>query len=163
MSRSLNKIQLIGNLGADPEIRTTNGGVKVATFSLATSRHWKTPSGETQEKTEWHRVVAFGTKGHSGLPEIIEKYCKKGDKIFVEGRVEYRSYQDKENQTRYVTEILAREILLLGGRNGESSEPRRAATPARATAGAGASRASDASSDFEEFPAGLEDDSDVPF
>ena len=116
MSRSLNKVTLIGNLGNDPEIRTTSGGNKVAQFSLATSRQWNSASGEKQEKTEWHKCVAWnvGTRG-TGLADIIERYVKKGDKLYVEGRVEYRQYQDKENQTRYVTEVNVREILLLGG------------------------------------------------
>ncbi|MEA3245447.1 MAG: single-stranded DNA-binding protein, partial [Gemmatimonadota bacterium] len=119
MSRSLNKVTLIGNLGADPEIRTTSGGNKVAQFSLATSRQWNSASGEKQEKTEWHKCVAWnqGSRG-TGLADIIERYVRKGDKLFVEGRIEYRQYQDKENQTRYVTEVNVREIILLGGRGG---------------------------------------------
>ena len=116
MSRSLNKVTLIGNLGNDPEIRTTTGGNKVAQFSLATTRQWNSASGEKQEKTEWHKCVAWnqGTRG-TGLADIIEKYVKKGDKLYVEGRLEYRQYEDKEKQTKYVTEINVREILLLGG------------------------------------------------
>ena len=119
MSRSLNKVTLIGNLGNDPEIRTTSGGGKVAQFSLATSRQWNSASGEKQEKTEWHKCVAWnqGSRG-TGLADVIERYVKKGDKLFVEGRIEYRQYQDKENQTKYVTEINVREIILLGGRGG---------------------------------------------
>lgn len=117
MSRSLNKVTLIGNLGADPEIRTTSNGSKVAQFSLATGRQWTTPSGEKQEKTEWHKCVAWNGKG-SGLADVIERYVKKGDKIFVEGRIEYRQYEDKDKQTKYVTEINVREILLLGGGKG---------------------------------------------
>ena len=80
MSRSLNKVTLIGNLGADPEIRSTTGGNRVATFSLATSRSWNNQSGDKQEKTEWHRCVVWNTKG-SKLADIVEKYFKKGDKI----------------------------------------------------------------------------------
>ena len=116
MSRSLNKVTLIGNLGADPEIRTTSTGKKVAQFSVATGRQWTSASGEKQEKTEWHKCVAWngGGKG-SGLADIIERYVKKGDKIFVEGAIEYRQYEDKDKQTRYITEINVREILLLGG------------------------------------------------
>ncbi|MBX9928980.1 MAG: single-stranded DNA-binding protein, partial [Gemmatimonadaceae bacterium] len=119
MSRSLNKVTLIGNLGSDPEIRTTPNGSKVAQFSIATSRQWNGTNGEKQEKTEWHKCVAWnqGTKG-SGLADVIERYVKKGDKLFVEGRIEYRQYEDKEKQTKYVTEINVREILLLGGKSG---------------------------------------------
>ena len=104
MSRSLNKVILIGNLGADPEVRSTSNGSRVATLSLATSRQWKNQSGEKQEKTEWHRVILWNNKG-SGLADIAEKYCKKGDKVYVEGSIEYRSWQDREGQTRYTTEI----------------------------------------------------------
>ena len=95
MSRSLNKVSLIGNLGADPEVRSTSNGSRVATLSLATSRRWKNQSGEQQEKTEWHRVVAWNNKG-STLADLAERYCKKGDKIYVEGSIEYRSWQDRE-------------------------------------------------------------------
>ena len=165
MSRSLNKVTLIGNLGSDPEIRTTTGGSKVATFSLATSRSWSSASGEKQEKTEWHRCVVWNAKG-SGLADVVEKYCKKGDRIYVEGRIEYRQWQDKENQTRYTTEINVRELMMLGGggRGGDfdsDSEGSRARTPARS--GAAARPASNDSS-FDDFPAALEDqDDDLPF
>src|SRR5688572_7797952 len=108
MARSLNRVQLIGNLGADPEVRSTANGGRVANLSLATSRQWKGASGDKQEKTEWHRVVIWNNKG-SNLADIAERYCKKGDKIYVEGSIEYRSWQDKEGQTRYTTEINARE------------------------------------------------------
>src|SRR6201747_1063908 len=107
MSRSLNKVTLIGNLGADPEVRSTTGGNRVATFSLATSRSWSGPSGDKQEKTEWHRCVVWNSKG-STLADIVERYLKKGDKIYVEGRIEYRQCQDKETQTRSPTEINVR-------------------------------------------------------
>ena len=109
MSRSLNKVELIGNVGSDPEIRTTPGGNTVAQFSLATSRTWNDQSGTKQEKTEWHRCVVWNTKG-SQLADIVERYVKKGDKIYVEGRIEYRQWQDKDGQTRYSTEINVREL-----------------------------------------------------
>src|SRR5689334_6133897 len=117
MSRSLNRVQLIGNLGADPEVRSIANGNRVANFSLATSRQWTGTSGDKQEKTEWHRVVLWNNKG-SKLADIAERYCKKGDKVFVEGSIEYRTWQDKEGQTRYSTEISARELILLSGRGG---------------------------------------------
>ena len=116
MSRSLNKVILIGNLGADPEVRSTSNGSRVATLSVATSRQWKNQSGEKQEKTEWHRVVLWNNKG-STLADIAEKYCKKGDKVYIEGSIEYRSWQDREGQTRYTTEITARELIMLSGRS----------------------------------------------
>ncbi|HEU4762859.1 MAG TPA: single-stranded DNA-binding protein [Gemmatimonadales bacterium] len=164
MSRSLNKATLIGNLGADPEVRSTTSGARVATISLATSRRWKGQNGEWQEKTEWHRVVAWNNR-MSTLADVIEKYCKKGDKLYVEGRIEYRQWQDKEGQTRYTTEINVRELLMLGGARGgggdfegESGASRSrppAAQKAKATAGG---------DDFEDFPGALEDeDDDLPF
>ena len=169
MSRSVNKVQLIGNLGNDPEIRTVAGGSKVATFSLATSRSWNNQSGEKQEKTEWHRCVAWnGSSKGSGLADIIEKYCKKGDRLFVEGSIEYRQRQDKENQTRYSTEIKVRELMMLGGGaggggrgdfDGESSGRSRAPAGASAKSGAAGS-----GPEFEDFPGALEDsDDDLPF
>ena len=168
MSRSLNKASLIGNLGSDPEIRTTTSGSKVATFSLATGRQWNSASGEKQEKTEWHRCVVWNAKG-TGLADVVEKYCKKGDRLYVEGRIEYRQWQDKENQTRYTTEINVRDLLMLGSSGGggrgsdfdSDSEGSRGRAPARS-----GSRSGQASSDtnFEDFPAALEDqDDDLPF
>ena len=172
MSRSLNKVTLIGNLGADPEVRSTNGGNRVATFSLATSRSWSSPSGEKQEKTEWHRCVVWNSKA-STLADIVERYLKKGDKVYVEGRIEYRQWQDKENQTRYTTEINVRELIMLSGRAGggegfegdsaSASRPRAAAADRSRSAGAGAGTGA-AGGDFEDFRGNLEqEDDDLPF
>lgn len=164
MSRSLNKVTLIGNLGNDPEVRSTTGGNRVATFSLATSRTWNDAAGAKQEKTEWHRCVVWNTKG-SALADIVEKYVKKGDKLYVEGRIEYRQWQDKDGQTRYSTEINVRELIMIGGKGGGGgdfggdSAPRRAAAPAKAKAGGG-----EGGGDFEDFPNALNDeDDDLPF
>ena len=115
MSRSLNKAQLIGNLGADPEIRSTGSGTRVATLSVATSRRWNGRDGQQQEKTEWHRVVAWDK-----LAEVCERYLKKGDRVYVEGPVEYRQWEGQDGQTKYTTEIRARELIMLGGRGGDS-------------------------------------------
>src|SRR5438132_7318075 len=112
---------LLGNLGQDPEVRSTSNGSRVASFSLATSRSWNTPSGEKQEKTEWHKCVVWNSKG-SQLADVVEKYMKKGDRVYVEGRIEYSQWQDKENQTRYTTEINVRELVMLGGRGGAGSD-----------------------------------------
>src|SRR6185295_4737813 len=153
-------------LGNDPEVRSTTGGNRVATFSLATSRSWNDQSGSKQEKTEWHRCVVWNTKT-SQLADIVEKYVKKGDKLYVEGRIEYRQWQDKENQTRYSTEINVRELIMLGGAGGAgrsggsdfesdaSNGARRAsAPPAKAkTGGSGGD-------DFEDFPGALADEDD---
>jgi single-strand DNA-binding protein len=165
VSRSLNKVMLIGNLGSDPEVRSTTGGNRVATFSLATSRQWNSPNGEKQEKTEWHRCVVWNVKG-TGLADVVEKYCKKGDKIYVEGRIEYRQWQDKENQTRYSTEINVRELLMLGGKGGGGGDfDSEGAGRSRAPAAAGAkSGASGNGADFEDFPGALQEtDDDLPF
>lgn len=117
MSRSLNKAMLIGNVGADPEVRTTAGGARVATFSLATSRRWTGRTGQDQEKTEWHRVVAWDR-----LAEVVERFVRKGERLYVEGRIEYRSWEDGAGQTRYSTEIIAQELLLLGSAGAGSPE-----------------------------------------
>lgn len=165
MSRSVNKVTLIGNLGNEPEIRTTTSGSKVATFSLATSRSWNSPGGEKQEKTEWHRCVAWNGKGTGmGLADIVEKYCRKGERVFVEGSIEYGQYKDKEGQTRYTTEIKVRELMLLGsGRGGDSdsdSDGSRSRVPARS----GGGRPAASENTFEDFPTPLEDqDDDLPF
>ena len=167
MSRSLNKVTLIGNLGNDPEVRSTTGGNRVATFSLATSRSWNDAAGSKQEKTEWHRCVVWNTKS-SQLADIVERYVKKGDKLYVEGRIEYRQWQDKDGQTRYSTEINVRELIMLGGGKGGAgggdfegaeSAPRRAApTASKAKAPAAGGE------DFEDFPNALADeDDDLPF
>ena len=159
MSRSLNKVILIGNLGADPEVRSTSNGSRVATLSLATSRRWKNQSGEQQEKTEWHRVILWNNKG-SSLADLAERYCKKGDKIYVEGSIEYRSWQDREGQTRYTTEITAREVILLSGKS-DGSESYHAGEQGGAARGP-APKGKDQS--FEDFPEALDgEDDDLPF
>ena len=169
MSRSLNKVTLIGNLGSDPEVRSTTGGNRVATFSLATSRAWNDASGAKQEKTEWHRCVVWNSKA-STLADIVERYVKKGDKLYVEGRIEYRQWQDKDGQTKYSTEINVRELIMLGSGRGGGGEfggegGSRAARPASgAKAKAGAAAGTAAGDDFEEFPGALQDeDDDLPF
>lgn len=155
MSRSLNKIQLIGNLGRDPEVRSTANGSKVATLSVATSRRWKNQAGEDQEKTEWHRVVMWNNRG-SGLADVAERYLKKGDRVYVEGRVEYRTWEDKEGKTRYSTEVVAREMMMLSGRGGSGEmEPVGAAVEDAASTNSGS---------FSDFPEALdEEDDDLPF
>ena len=177
MSRSLNKAMLIGNLGADPEVRSTNTGTRVATLSLATSRQWTTQGGEKQEKTEWHRCVVWNTR-QSGLADVVEKYLKKGDRVYVEGRIEYRTWQDREGQTRYTTEINVRDLVMLSGRgdgggagaagSGDRAEKgRRAAAPTAekaADAGAASAEAPAKADSFEDFPEALdEEDDDLPF
>jgi single-strand DNA-binding protein len=167
VSRSLNKVTLIGNLGNDPEVRSTSGGNRVATFSLATSRSWNGPAGDRQEKTEWHRCVVWNTKT-SQLADIVEKYVKKGDKLYVEGRIEYRQWQDKEGQTRYSTEINVRELIMLtaksGGGDFDGDSASGAARPRAAAAATKTAAATKAGAEFEDFPGALQDeDDDLPF
>ena len=108
MSRSLNKVMLIGNVGNDPEIRATSGGARVAKVSLATNRSWSDRSGQQQEKTEWHRLTFFGR-----LVDIVEQWVKKGDRLYVEGRIEY-SQTEGEGGTKYWTDVVINEMVMLG-------------------------------------------------
>ena len=159
VSRSMNKAILVGNLGADPEVRSTTNGSRVATLSIATSRQWKNQSGEKQEKTEWHRVVFWNTK-FSNLADIAERYCKKGDKVYVEGSIEYRSWQDREGQTRYTTEINGRELILLSGK-GDGAE---FSAPSKVAAGAAGAAGAKGKEGFDDFPEALDaEDDDLPF
>jgi len=171
VSRSLNKVMLIGNLGADPEVRSTTNGSRVANLSLATSRQWTGQGGEKQEKTEWHRVICWNNKG-AQLADVAEKYMKKGDRIYVEGRIEYRTWEDREKQTRYVTEVIAREVILLssrGGGSGGGGVGEGAGDSARSKAAAkvapdGATVAGGKAESLEAFPEALdEEDDDLPF
>lgn len=172
MAKSLNKVQLIGNIGKDPEIRSTSGGGRVADFSLATSRSWSDQAGggQRQEKTEWHKCIAWNSRGGTGmgLADIVEKFVKKGDKLFVEGSIEYRQWQDQSGQTRYTTEIRVRDLILLssrgdGGGGGEWEGGGRSRSAAPERGGRSAAPAPQAD-DFEEFPRALEDaDDDLPF
>ena len=108
MARGLNKVMLIGNLGNDPEIRHTNSGMAVATLSLATAESWKDrDSGETRDKTEWHRVVFFGR-----VAEVAEQYLKKGSQIYIEGRLQTRKWQDRDGNDRYTTEIVGNDMQM---------------------------------------------------
>jgi single-strand DNA-binding protein len=120
MSRSLNRVTLIGNLGADPEVRSVGTGSRVANFSLATGRSWKDADGTPHERTDWHRVVVWGPR-----VDVVEQYLRKGERVYVEGEIQYRSYEDGEGVTRHVAEVNAREILLLGGRD-HAAQPERA-------------------------------------
>ncbi len=102
MAGSVNKVILVGNLGKDPEIRTTQNGDKVASFSIATSERWKDKSGQPQEKTEWHRIAVFNDR----LVDVIQKYVHKGSKVYIEGALQTRKWTDKEGQERYTTEVV---------------------------------------------------------
>lgn len=104
----MNKAQFIGHLGKDPEIRHTTSGKAVANFSLATSETFKKANGEKETKTEWHNIILW-----SPLAEVAEKYMKKGSKVFIEGKISHRSYDDKDGIKRYVTDIVGRELIML--------------------------------------------------
>jgi single-strand DNA-binding protein len=109
----VNKAILVGNLGRDPELRYTQSGQAVCTFPIATSENWTDKSGERQERTEWHRIVAWGPTG-----ENCSKYLSKGRSVYVEGRIQTREWEDKEGQKRWTTEINAQTIQFLGGQGG---------------------------------------------
>lgn len=133
MARSLNKATLIGNVGNDPEIRATSSGARVAKLSLATNRTFQDRSGQQQERTEWHRLTMFGR-----LVDVVEQWVKKGDRLYVEGRIEYSQTQDDQGVTRYWTDIVVSEMIMLGstgpssggpGGQGDYSQPASAPSP----------------------------------
>ena len=109
----VNKVILIGNLGADPEVRYSQSGTAVANFRIATTETWKKQDGSKEELTEWHRIVAFGRLG-----EICGEYLSKGSKVYIEGRLQTRKWDDRDGNTRYTTEIVAREMKILTPRGG---------------------------------------------
>ena len=116
MARGINKVILVGNLGADPETRYTASGAAVTNIRLATSESWRDKqSGETQERTEWHRVVFFNR-----LAEIAGEYLRKGRQVYIEGSIRTRKWQDQSGQDRYTTEVVASEMQMLGNRDGDS-------------------------------------------
>ena len=112
MNNLKNKVQLIGNLGMNPEIKTLESGKKLAKFSIATNESYKNAKGEKIEDTQWHNLIAWGKTA-----DIIEKYLEKGNEVAIEGKLTNRSYDDKEGNKRYITEIVVNEILMLGGKN----------------------------------------------
>ena len=132
MSRSLNKVMLIGNVGNDPDVRATSSGTQVAKVSLATNRQWKDGSGQQKEKTEWHRLTFFGR-----LVDIVDQWVKKGDRLYVEGRIEY-SESETDGQKKYWTDVIVSEMVMLGSTpgggggsrgGGYQSDPSPAPTP----------------------------------
>lgn len=160
MARSLNKVLLIGNVGAEPEVKVTGGGTKYAKVSLATNRTFKDRSGQQQEKTEWHRLTFWDR-----LAELVEQYVHKGDRIYVEGRLEYSQTEDQQGQQRYWTDIIVNEMVLLGSGPGgggggdfeRGSGSRQYSQPRRGGAAGGAPQAPSSPSPFDA------DDDDLPF
>jgi single-strand DNA-binding protein len=164
MARGVNKVILVGNLGADPERRATAGGTSVTSLRIATSESWKDKqTGEQQERTEWHRVKLFGRLG-----DIAAEYLRKGRQVYIEGSLRTDKYTDKEGVERYSTDIIANEMQMLGGQGGGEGATRFAGAEVgaeggqrrgSASAGRGAPAASSAPSAGD---AGLDDD-DIPF
>jgi single-strand DNA-binding protein len=114
---SVNKVILIGNLGRDPELRYTNSGQPVANFTMATTENWTNRSGEREQRTEWHRIVAWGR-----LAEICGEHLSKGKQVYVEGRLQTREWEDREGNKRRTTEITAQQILMMGRRGDEPAQ-----------------------------------------
>ncbi|MEZ5358380.1 MAG: single-stranded DNA-binding protein [Candidatus Zixiibacteriota bacterium] len=108
---SVNKAIIIGNLGSDPELRYTAGGQAVANFSVATTEKWRDKEGQMQESTEWHRIVLWARQA-----EVAKEYLKKGSSVYIEGKIQTRSYDDKDGNKRYITEIVGQRMQFLGGR-----------------------------------------------
>jgi single-strand DNA-binding protein len=155
--KSLNRVQLIGNLGKDPEIKYTPQGTAVAKITIATNERFKDKSGEWQDRTEWHNVVLW-----QRLAEIAGEYLKKGGKVYVEGRLQTRSWDDKQTgQKKYMTEIVANDLILLGGR-GESAGGDYSAG-SRAASSSGGNSFDQRMPETEPAGAGPITDDDIPF
>lgn len=148
MAGGVNKVILIGHLGADPEVRYTASGSPVANFRIATTDTWNDKNGQKQERTEWHRIVAWAKLG-----ELAGEYLSKGRQVYVEGRLQTRQWDDRDGNKKYTTEIVATQITFLGGRGDAPAGPRREAPEGRAPEG---------EANFEYGPPPMTDD-DVPF
>lgn len=180
MARSLNRVMLIGNIGADPEIRAVASGSRVAQFNLATGYRKK----DGTDVTHWHRIVVWERPNAGGGDpfNVVEKFVKKGSKLYVEGEIEYRSYEDKDGVTKYVTEIRPRELLLLdssgggggggdyggggGGYGGGGGGNRGGSSGGSSGGGRGAARGGGGGGggSYDDFQApGMDDDDDLPF
>jgi single-strand DNA-binding protein len=154
MARGINKVILIGNLGADPETRAMPSGTTVANLRVATSESWRDKqTGEQQERTEWHRVALFGR-----LAEIAGEYLRKGSQVYIEGSLRTRKWQDKQGNERYSTEIVGNELQMLGGRSGAA-----AGSPAGAAVAAGAAPSYSEESGGGGSARREEFDDDIPF
>lgn len=144
---AVNKVMLIGNLGRDPEIRYTTSGQAVANFTLATTEKYTNKAGERQEDTEWHRIVAWGR-----LAEICGEYLTKGRMVYIEGSIKTRSWEDKEGNTKYTTEIVARNMQMLGGQGGQGGRSEAPSAPNEKVP-----------ADFEIEDDSFDSDDDIPF
>jgi single-strand DNA-binding protein len=171
MARGINKVILVGNLGADPEVRYTAGGTAIASLSIATSEQWTDKqSGQKQERTEWHRVKLFGR-----LAEIAGEYLKKGRQVYVEGSLRTDKYTDKQGVERYSTDIIASELQMLGGMGGEGGGGGGGGYRERSQGGGGGQRQQNRGDDYGSAPQRQSapppdmgggnqfDDDDIPF
>jgi len=157
MARGVNKVIIIGNLGADPESRAMPSGASVANLRIATTESWRDKqSGEQQERTEWHRVALFGR-----LAEVASEYLRKGSQVYIEGSLRTRKWQDKQGNERYTTEIVANDMQMLGGRgggggggSGGGAPPRESSDYGQSTGGASGGSSGGEGTDF---------DDDIPF
>ena len=154
---SVNKVILVGNLGRDAELRYTPGGAAVATLNMATTEVWNDKAGAKQEKTEWHRVIFWGK-----VAESLTEYLTKGKQVYVEGRLQTRNYENKEGRKVYVTEVVAEELILLGGKGGGGDSAGDSSQPVSMPRSAQRTPAAQAPSDDSSFDQGITDD-DVPF
>jgi len=146
MAKSVNKVILVGNLGKDPEVKYTPNGTAVAKFSVATNERFKDKSGEWQDRTEWHNIVAW-----QRLAEIVGEYIKKGSKVYIEGRLQTSSWEDKQSgEKKYRTEIIAQDLVMLGGRGDVEQD-------------GGSLRNGNHGRHQEEVPTGEITDEDIPF
>jgi single-strand DNA-binding protein len=159
MARGINKVILVGNLGNDPEIKYTQGGMAICTLSVATTSVRKDKDGNTQEKTEWHRVKLFGKTG-----EVAGEYLKKGRQVYIEGRIEYGSYE-KDGVKHYTTDIIGDDMQMLGGGGEGRGEPReqRSERPSRAPARQDAPRRESPAAQAGGFGGDDFADDDIPF
>jgi len=149
----VNKVILLGNLGKDPEVRTLENGVKVCSFPLATSESYKDRNtGETITRTEWHNIVMW-----RGLADVAERFLEKGKQIYVEGKIQTRSYQDKEGNQRYMTEVVANEMTMLGGKSGDSGDQGRSEQRPAPAAQSSGNNGNSGAANLEE------EDDDLPF
>ena len=157
MSKSVNKVILVGNLGKDPEVKYTPSGTPVAKFSLATNEPFKDKNGEWQDRTEWHNIVAW-----QRLAEIVGEYVKKGSKIYIEGRLQTSSWEDKQSgEKKYRTEIVAQNLVLLGGR-GEGGDSEARSRGAAAQSASFDQRAPQPAEEFSHQETAITDE-DIPF
>ena len=157
--KSLNRVQLIGNLGKDPEIKYTPQGTPVAKITIATNERFKDKAGEWQDRTEWHNVVLW-----QRLAEIAGEYLKKGGKVYIEGRLQTRSWDDKQTgQKKYMTEIVASDLILLGGRGEGGGGGGEHSQSSRGAAGSGGNNFDQRTPEPEHAASGPITDEDIPF